>query len=278
MTDDIAQMCRSVPAKKLSQHSCDDNDQSMDIEIRLCRADEEAASWAIEREVWKPFNWEADGAVGVDYDPQLHLVAVENEQLVATIDACGFAWNGDPDTLPDGGWTDVVLRARDGFDEQPTYACAVGASILPAFQASGLSRQLLAALRETVFSAGYQGLIAPVRPVARWRMPQLDIGEYVRVRLDDGRHFDPWVRTHESLGGVIIGTSPDSAVFGGERAQWQQWAGIPLPDNGDVLIDGAIGWLELHDGYGILKEDSVWVLHQSSQTTADIAVLELAAE
>lgn len=250
-----------------------------DYEIRLCRADEEDASWEVERQVWAPFNWQADGSIGVDYDPNLHLVASDGSGLVATIDAQGMDWDGDSSTLPAGGWTALVMRARDGFESQPDWAFAVGASILPGQQSRGLAGRMLGELRDLALSLGYKGLVAPVRPTGRSRMPHLDIHEYRDVRLPDGRHIDPWVRVHEGVGGRIIGCCEDSAVFGGTRAQWEEWSGMRLPDDGDILVDGAQGWLELISGYGVLREDSLWLLHDGSDPVAEAqAIAAQAAE
>jgi GNAT superfamily N-acetyltransferase len=232
-------------------------------EIRPCPPEDDERAWWVERQVWAPFNWEADGAVGVDHDPDLHFVAyTPGGELVATIDGCGFDWDGDPATLPENGWTGIVLAAQQGFSRQPAYAAALGASILPAHRKGGLAGRLLTALRDRALELGYRGLVAPVRPSARWRMPHLSIEEYMRVRLPDGRHFDPWVRAHERIGGRIIGACAESAVFGGTREQWERWVGMRLPDNGVVICDHTIGPLELIDGYGILREDSLWLLHR----------------
>lgn len=260
-------------------HLCTVDLMEEGYQIRLCRADEEEESWAVERQVWAPFNWQADGSIGVDYDPDMHLVVDTGERLIATIDAQGMEWDGKEESLPVGGWTALVMRARDGFDKQPPWAFAVGASILPDQQSRGLAGELLTELRDLVLSLGYRGLVAPVRPTARARMPQLDIYEYREVRLADGRHVDPWVRVHESVGGRIIGCCEDSAVFGGTRAQWEEWAGMRLPDDGDILIDGAQGWLEMIAGYGVLREDSLWVLHDGSDPVAEAqAIVAQASE
>jgi GNAT superfamily N-acetyltransferase len=233
-----------------------------DLLIRLCHPDEEEVCWNIEQACWAPFNWEADGAEGVGYFPALHVVAQNSAgDLVATVDACPVHWDGDPGSLPDGGWTDVVLAAQQGFDEPPAFACALGASILPAARGAGISRRLLIGLRDAAKRAGYLGLLAPVRPTARLHMPHLPIAEYERTRLPDGRHFDPWVRTHEAVGGKIIGSCHASAVFQGSRPDWERWTGMRLPDNGRVLAPHTAGWLDLVDGWGVLTESSLWLLH-----------------
>lgn len=230
--------------------------------LRLCRPDEIQASYKVENTVWNPYNWEAYGSVTIPYTDELHIVAVnEDDEIIATIDGCPYAWDGNPLTLPAKGWTQVVIDAAEGYMLQPDYACALGASIMPHIQSSGLSKELLIALRDQALSLGYKGLLAPVRPSARARMPHLSIEEYVEVRLPDGRRFDPWVRTHEGVGGQVLGVCAHSAEFYGSRQDWEGWAGMKLPDNGKVLIPDATAYLYLENGHGYLAEESVWVLH-----------------
>ena len=232
-----------------------------ELTIRLCRPDEQDECLAVERQAWAPFNWEAQGAVGVDYFPALHVVAVApDDRIVATIDGCPMAWDGDPDSLPEGGWTDVVLAAQQLTEWQP-YACALGASILPEAQGGGLARRLLEGLRDAACAAGFFGMLAPVRPTAWTRMPHLTIGQYAQIRLPDGRHFDPWARTHERVGGTIIGSCHASAVFAGGHADWERWTGTRLPWDGSVIAPRTAGWLELRDGHGVLTESSLWLWH-----------------
>jgi GNAT superfamily N-acetyltransferase len=251
------------------------------ITIRLCEEHEVADSWEIEQKCWDPWNWEADGAVGVDYDAELHLLAFnENGELIGTIDAVGFDWDGAASTLPSGGWTAMVLRAREGFETKPMYASAVGASVLKEYRAHGVAEQLLVALRDQALKLGYKGLIAPVRPSSQFRMPHLHISEYAMVRLADNQHFDPWVRTHERVGGRIVGTTENSMVCSAPIESWERWTRMKLPKEGLVLIPGSTGWLDLHEGTGVLAEDSIWVLHEPGsvetvvQARADTAQIE----
>src|ERR1035441_157883 len=130
--------------------------------IRPARADEQEAAFAVERAAWAPYNWLAEGGVGLDYDPELHFVAVAADgRMVATIDGCGVEWDGNPETLPAEGWRYVNLLAADAFSKQPDPACALGASILPDCQGGGLSADLLVALRDRALELGYKGLLAP---------------------------------------------------------------------------------------------------------------------
>jgi GNAT superfamily N-acetyltransferase len=233
--------------------------------LRLARPEETEESWEVERQVWSPFNWLAEGSVGLDYIPELHVVATDEDgRLVATIDACGIEWDGEVASLPAGGWHDVNVRAAEGFASRPPYACALGASVLPEAQGASLSSDLLTMLRDQALSLGYLGMLAPVRPSARARMPHLGIDDYALVRLADGRHFDPWVRTHEGVGGRIIATTKRSMSWRGPREEWEGWLEMRLPQDGRLLVPGSTGWLTMEGGQGELVEDSIWVLHSPS--------------
>lgn len=237
-----------------------------DIQIRRCKPEEEKESWELEDKVWGTFN--QAGEVWADYIKEMHLVAIDSEtsEMLGTIDGTPFDWDGVPASLPNGGWADVVRQAI-GFGDNPEkkaeaqWAAAIGTSIEPAHQGRGLAQKLLEALKKEVLAQGYKGLVAPVRPTERWRMPSISIEEYADTRLEDGRHFDPWVRIHEKIGGEIIGICPASAVFKASHKQWEEWAGMRLPKTGDVLVPGAINFLRLENQRGILKEDSIWIKH-----------------
>ena len=246
-------------------------------EIRLCAPDEEASSWALEGEVWNPFNWMAEGAVGIDYDPELHYLAVNpDHRLLATIDAHPMEWDGDPRTLPEGGWTELIERAEAGFERRPAYAFAVGASVREELRGTGVAGELLTALRDRALSLGYRGLVAPVLPSARWRCPRLTTAAYAALRLPDMRHFDPWIRVHERIGGRIIGSCPISATFRAPRSDWERWFGVRLPSSGSIVLEGA-GELELAFDTGLLIQESIWILHGPEADAAAEQASALAA-
>jgi GNAT superfamily N-acetyltransferase len=249
---------------------------SSDVEIRLCAEEENEESWALERKVWAPFNWEAEGATGVDYFPELHLVAVSAGKIVGTIDGCPLDWDGDPEHLPELGWTGMIEAARRGFEDlSPRWVGAIGTSVDPEFESSGLAGRLLTALRDVALTLGYAGVAAPVRPVSRWRMPQVSLEEYAKARLSDGRHFDPWVRVHERIGGRIVAVCEQSASFVGDHEQWERWLGMRLPVDGRVLAaPRTVDFLDLFMGVGVLTEGSIWMVHSPHTTPSLFAEAE----
>lgn len=229
------------------------------ITIRPGEPADEDAAIAVENAVWAPFHWMADGAPEWDYDPQLWVVAEQDGAIVASADGCRIDWSGQPGNLPARGWSEVIENAPKASGSP--WASALGTSILPGLRGQGLARRMLEALAGRAREAGCRGMLAPARPSARAMMPHLAIADYAALRLPDGRHFDPWIRTHERIGGRIIGTCEASMRVSGPHGDWEAWTGMLLPHQGRLLVPGAIGWLELRDGRGELSEDSIWVLH-----------------
>lgn len=238
-------------------------------EVRMATPADYQAAHDLENALWDTFHAKAHGNVWCPYWEELHVVAIDREdgRLVGTGDAVPFDWDGTIEGLPERGWQEVIFLGRkrkenpDRFSPA-RYASAVGISIDRSARRGGLGSRLLKAMKEAALAAGYEALAAPVRPSERWRMVDLPIDQYANVRLPGGRHFDPWVRAHESVGGEIISTCVTSNVLHGSREEWESWTGLSLPDDGRVLLDGANTYLSLESGYGQLIEDSIWLLHR----------------
>jgi len=66
------------------------------------------------------------------------------------------------------------------------------------------------------------------------------MADYVRLVRDDGLQQDPWLRVHARLGAVIVKVAPASMVVSGSLAEWRQWTGLPLDQDGEVIVPGAL--------------------------------------
>ena len=104
-------------------------------------------------------------------------------------------------------------------------------------------------------------LIAPVRPTLKGRYPLTPIERFVEWRRADGTHFDPWIRTHERIGGEIIALAPQSMVIEAPVSNWEEWTGLRLPEDGSYVVEGMLAPLELRGGIGYHVEPNVWMRH-----------------
>ncbi len=145
--------------------------------------------------------------------------------------------------FPDQGW-DRVQRSAPG-----ARICALAVSIDPAARGQGHSKRLLQAAK-----AHLGPFIVPVRPTAK---PQgVEMADYLKQNNTAGLSVDPWLRTHQRVGGQIQGVSRDAMQLRAPWERWEAWLG-EHPGTHPSLV----GHLERHGDRGIYREDNVWVSH-----------------
>ena len=188
--------------------------------------------------------------------PDFQLALLDGDELVAELHSLPAAWDGSLADLPPG-WDDIFPRAFDSGRE-PDALFALAISVLPDRQGQRLSSVMLDAMRE----AGLRELAAPVRPTLKSLYPLIPIERYMKWRRDDGSHFDPWLRLHERVGGEIVAPSPVSMTIEAPVADWEEWTGVVMPEDGDYLIPGGLAPVEVRNGAGRHIEPNVWVAHE----------------
>jgi GNAT superfamily N-acetyltransferase len=192
--------------------------------------------------------------------PDFQLALLDEDELVAELHSLPAAWDGSLEDLPPG-WDDIFPRAFESGRE-PTALFALAISVLPERQGTRLSGVALSAMRDAAREAGLRELAAPVRPTLKSLYPLIPIERYMEWRRADGSHFDPWLRLHERLGGQIVAPAPRSMTIEAPVADWEDWTGVVMPEDGDYLIPGGLAPVEVRDGVGRHTEPNVWVAHE----------------
>jgi len=157
-------------------------------------------------------------------------------------------------------WRDAFLNAWEGEGEFDR-VCGLAIMVSPEHRGRGLSRVMLEHMRNLAAPVG--SLVAPVRPTLKSEHPHVPIEEYVGWRRDDGTHFDPWIRTHEDVGGEITGTADEAMLIEAPVAEWREWTGLEFPGDGDYVVPGALVPVSVRDGHGTYREPCVWISHSS---------------
>jgi hypothetical protein len=111
---------------------------------------------------------------------------------------------------------------------------------------------------------GLDMLIAPVRPSWKVRYPLVPIERYAGWRRDDGLFFDPWMRVHERLGGIVLRPEPHSLRISGTVPEWESWTGMAFPESGEYVFPGGLATVEIDrdEDLGRYWEPNVWMLHK----------------
>lgn len=192
------------------------------------------------------------------------LVGQEDGEVVACAYSVPFVLGTD--ALPDNGWDFVI---RNGLltslrGEQVDAISAVEIAVRPDRQGTGLSGQMLAAMRDNAASYGFSRLVAPVRPSAK-SDPHEPMSTYASRVREDGLPSDPWLRVHVRAGGRIEKVAPRSMVVPGTLEEWRDWTGLPFDSTGPVVVPGALSPVhcDVEHGVAVYVEPNVWVVHDT---------------
>lgn len=193
--------------------------------------------------------------------PAFQVALVEGDELLAEAHALSLPWDGTLNELP-SGWDEGFTRGMTS-SEPHTALMAIAISVAPTQQGRQLSSRMIATFTDNARAAGLtQGVIAPVRPTWKERYPLIPIAQYAAWRRPDGSHFDPWLRIHERVGGEIFALAPLSMTITGSAAEWEEWTGMPFPEDGTYVFPGGLAPVTFADGIGTHVEPNVWVHHR----------------
>ena len=188
-------------------------------------------------------------------------------EVVAAAYSIPFVLDGDD--LPDNGWDGVirsgVLASISG--DRPDAVSAVEIAVRPDRQGTGLSGQMLVAMRGNAGRHGFEELVAPVRPNGKSNVHESMSDHAFRVR-DDGLPVDPWLRVHVRAGGRIHKVAPRSMVVPGTLEEWRAWTGLPFDHTGAVEVPKALApvWCDTNHGVATYVEPNVWVRHRTGRS------------
>ncbi len=185
--------------------------------------------------------------------------------IVAVGHAAPFRWDAPLETLPDGGWDAIFVRAAEDrlAGRPPNMMTALEASVVPAWRGKGVSRRVIEEMRSLARERGFPILVAPVRPSWKARYPLTPIERYVAWTTDEGLPFDPWLRTHARLGARLVKIAPESMRIGGTVSEWEERTAMRFPESGAYVVPGALVPVRIdrERDEGLYVEPNVWMAH-----------------
>lgn len=196
-------------------------------------------------------------------DYQLCLVDEAKGYPVAVANCVPIRCSG-PDDLPPEGWDWVVERAASSRKgTPPNMLGALAISVPGIYRSRGYARQMIRALLDLAAARGLDGLVAPVRPSAKARHPRVSIDNYITWTDHQGRPYDPWIRSHLSCGGKLVGPCARSMVVEEPVGFWENWSGQTFDASGTYELEGALVpvAIDLERRIGRYEEPNVWVAY-----------------
>ena len=198
------------------------------------------------------------------YFPRFDVLLLDHGQVVAGAWGVPLQWDETITDLPDG-YDGALVRAVSGHEEEvpADTLCIMAAAVKAGRQGSGLAGAALTALRQRAAAAGLQRVIAPVRPSLKVRYPLTPMENFARWARADGRHIDPWIRTHQRLGASILAPAPRSMIITGTVAEWEGWAAMAFPETGHYVVPDALDLvlIDRDQDRGTYAETNLWMRH-----------------
>lgn len=198
------------------------------------------------------------------YFPRYDLLILDGGEVVAAGWGVPLRWDGTPGGLPEG-YDGALVSAVTGHEGEvpPDTLCIMAAAVRPGRRGGGLAAKTLTELRGRAAAAGLERVIAPVRPTLKSRYPLTPMATFARWGRSDGLHLDPWIRTHQRLGAVILGPAPRSMIITGTVAEWEGWAKMAFPETGRYVVPDALDLVDIDRGRdrGTYAETNLWVRH-----------------
>src|SRR5262249_8797902 len=183
--------------------------------------------------------WKYWGRLYEDF-PDFQLALADEGDLLGEVPALTVPVTGAE--LP-RGWDEAFERGMEAGGGNVASLLAI--SIKPSGRGRGLPAMLIEGVRDAARRHHLETVLAPVRPTLKERYPLIPIERYMAWRREDGSHFDPWLRTHERVGGTIVAAAPESMLIEASVAEWEDWTGMRFPEDGTYVVPGMLAPLEV---------------------------------
>lgn len=196
--------------------------------------------------------------------PEYQLLLIDQRlgYPVAAANCVPVACDG-PGDLPPEGWDWLVETAAKDSRKTRNMLGALQIAVPNIHRGKGYARRMIYALLMLAGQKGLKGLIAPVRPSGKAGHPFATIDDYITWTDDNGRVFDPWLRSHLSAGGKLVAPCKRSMVVDEPLAFWETWANRRFEQSGHYAVDGALTpiAIDIEKQTGIYEEPNVWVAY-----------------
>lgn len=197
---------------------------------------------------------------------QLFLIN-DHEDVVAFINSIPFYWDRNLDLLPREGWDWMLIKGVEDFEKNILPNSLGGLQIIVAkdYLGQGYSKVILDKAKEVVRRMGFDNFVIPIRPTFKSRHPNMAMSDYIEYQ-EDGRIYDPWIRTHLKGGAQILKICDRAMHVYGDINFWENIMKNPIEATGNYIVDGALNpvYMDVDKDYGEYYEDNLWISYPTS--------------
>ena len=220
----------------------------------------------LNRESWPDFiiygdtySWDKFYAELSDF---IILLTDENDVLIGAGFTVPASWNGALDDLP-SSIEKIVVNGLENKGSSVNTLIAVAALVSKHFRGESISAAILKQIKLMAIQREFQNLIIPVRPTWKTLYPLQGIESYSEWRNKDGLLYDPWLRTHQRLGAIVMKCVDSTLKIEGKIKDWENWTGMVFPESGEYVVKNALQpvKMDVESNVGVYHEPNVWMQH-----------------
>lgn len=192
---------------------------------------------------------------------QIFLISETNE-LIGFINAIPIFWDQPMNELPNQGWDWLVKKGIEDFETKITPNTLGGLQIVVCeeYQGKGYSKLLILKGKELRENLGFENFIIPIRPILKYKYPDIKMKDYINFR-EQGKIYDPWIRTHLQNGATLIKVCENSMNVTGTIRFWEELLQQKIKESGPYQIQEALNlvWINIEEEYGEYREENIWI-------------------
>ena len=197
------------------------------------------------------------------YFPECQLFLIDDSnQLLGFVNSLPLHWDRPLSTLPDQGWDWMLEKGISDYENAilPNTLGGLQIIVTKDHRGKGYSKVLISEAKATVAKLGFAHFVIPIRPTFKDRFPNMKMTDYIQ-KQENGKTYDPWIRTHMKSGAEIIRVCAKAMRIDGDIEFWKGLTDQNIEEEGDYIISGALNPVRIdpRNNYGVYFEDNIWI-------------------
>lgn len=206
--------------------------------------------------------WDKVEAYFPDYQ---RILLGDQDEIVGFINTVPLHYDKPLKELPDEGWDWLMHQSVYDYEVNKYPNCLAGLQVIVTrkYLGKGISRQLIAEGKAIKDRNRFDKFVIPIRPTLKHLYPAMAMEEYMDMK-EDGKIFDPWIRTHVKSGAKLIKVCSNSMTVRGDIAFWERLMGKKLSASGKYPVPGGLNLvaIDIETDKGEYMEDNIWICYK----------------
>lgn len=196
---------------------------------------------------------------------QQYLIG-DKDQVIGLINCIPFYWNDDLRKLPREGWDWMLIKGINDYESvvKPNSLGGLQIILEKNHLGIGICKVIIEREKWHVRNLSFDHFVKPIRPTFKRMHPNMPMVEYMTF-MQNGKIYDPWIRTHLKSGTGILNVCDKAMHVFDDLSFWNDIMQKDFTTTGTYLVKGALNpvHIDVEADYGEYYEDNIWISYTS---------------